>query len=207
MKIGQYKQMNAYLTRPGTPEQKKKAEENNAKYLADRKTQTLKKYGMKNHVVDTLNKFEDGPNITPPKNVGEYFLNKQKEKEKSDGGPDILRNVLIEEMKRRELDRDEIRYLMDTKDRSQIKKQKISNTEQQILTKGATPKPIVKKPKQVAAPLEIPRIDMEKLNLINQVPDPELLKLEQKFNEIMKQKEEQDLKNKTTGFTWVYNVW
>jgi hypothetical protein len=34
MKIGEYKQMNAYLTRPGTPEQKKKAEENNAKYLA-----------------------------------------------------------------------------------------------------------------------------------------------------------------------------
>ena len=31
MKIGEYKQMNAYLTRPGTPEQKKKAEENKKK--------------------------------------------------------------------------------------------------------------------------------------------------------------------------------
>ena len=43
MKIGEYKQMNAYLTRPGTPEQKKKAEENNAKYLAERKW-TLAKF-------------------------------------------------------------------------------------------------------------------------------------------------------------------
>ena len=46
MKIGQYKQMNAYLTRPGTPEQNKKAEENNKKYLADRKAKTLKEYGL-----------------------------------------------------------------------------------------------------------------------------------------------------------------
>ena len=207
MKIGEYKQMNAYLTRPGTPEQKKKAEENNAKYLAERKANTLKKYGLE----------------AAPKNMGDYF--QSKEKEKLDGGPDILRNLLIEEMKTRNLDSDEIRYLMDTKDRSQIKKQKISNTEKQILTKEATPeqvgklaenmerarqinggdgrydkpKPIVEKPKEVAAPLEIPTVDMEKLNFINQVPDPEVLKLEQRFNEIIRQKEEQDFKNKTTG--------
>ena len=186
MKIGEYKQMNAYLTRPGTPEQKKKAEENNAKYLAERKANTLKKYGL-----------EEAPN-----NVGEYFQNKQKEK--SDGGPDILRNILLEDMRTRDLDSDEIRYLMETKDRSQIKKQKISNTEQQILTKETTPKPIVKKPKQVAAPLKMPTVDMEKLNLINQAPDPEVLKLEQRFNEIIRQKEEQDFKNKTTGLAGIY---
>jgi len=207
MKIGEYKQMNAYLTRPGTPEQKKKAEENNAKYLAERKANTLKKYGLEE----------------APKNIGEYF--QSKEKEKSDGGPDILRNILLEDMKTRDLDSDEIRYLMETKDRSQIKKQKISNTEKQILAKEATPeqvgklaenmerarqinggdgrydkpKPIVEKPKEVAAPLEIPTVDMEKLNFINQVPDPETLKLEQKFNEIIRQRQEEDFKNKTTG--------
>ena len=211
MKIGQYKQMNAYLTRPGTPEQKKKAEENNAKYLAERKANALKKFGLENHVVDTLNKFEDGPNIKPPKNIGEYFQNK--EKEKSDGGPDILRNILIEEMKTRDLDSNEIKYLMDTKDRSQIKKQKISNTEQQILTKETTPKQVaklakspeagVKKPKKVVAPLKLPTVDMEQLNLVNQVPDPEILKLEKRFNEIIKQKEEQDFKNKTTGLAGI----
>ena len=46
MKIGQYKQMMSNLTRPGTPEQNKKAEENNKKYLADRKAKTLKEYGL-----------------------------------------------------------------------------------------------------------------------------------------------------------------
>ena len=195
MKIGQFKQMNAYLTRPGTPEGKKKAEENNAKYLADRKANTLKKYGLEE----------------APKNMGDYF--QSKEKEKSDGGPDILRNILLEEMKSRDLDRDEIKYLMDTKDRSQIKKQKILNTEQQILTKETTPKQVgklaknpeagVKKPKEVVAPLKLPTVDMEKLNLINQVPDPEILKLEKRFNEIIKQKEEQDFKNKTTGLAGI----
>ncbi len=195
MKIGQYKQMNAYLTRPGTPEQKKKTEENNAKYLADRKANTLKKYGLEE----------------APKNMGDYF--QSKEKEKSDGGPDILRNILLEDMKTRDLDSDEIRYLMETKDRSQKNKPKTSNTEQQILTKETTPKQVaklakdpeagVKKPKEVVAPLKLPTVDMEKLNLINQGPDPEILKLEKRFNEIIKQKEEQDFKNKTTGLAGI----
>ena len=217
MKIGQYKQMNAYLTRPGTPEGKKKAEENNAKYLADRKAKTLKKYGLENHVVDTLNKFEDGPNIKPSKNVGEYFQSKEKEK-KSDGGPDILRNLLIEEMKTRELDRDEIRYLMDTKDRSSYPKEatpeqvgKLAETmERARQINGGDgrydkpkPKKIVKKPKEVAAPIEIPSVDLEKLNLINRIPDPETQKLEQRFNEIIKQREEEDYKNNTTGLAGI----
>jgi hypothetical protein len=208
MKIGEYKQMNAYLTRPGTPEQKKKAEENNAKYLAERKANTLKKYGLE----------------AAPKNMGDYF--QSKEKEKLDGGPDILRNLLIEEMKTRNLDSDEIRYLMDTKDRSQIKKQKISNTEKQILTKEATPEQVgqlaerlernrqmtgaaptklndlearYKKPKEVAAPLEIPTVDMGKLNLINQAPDPELKILEDKYKAAQEQKYQEKVKNNSMG--------
>ena len=32
MKIGEYKQMMKYITRTGTPEQNKKADENNKKY-------------------------------------------------------------------------------------------------------------------------------------------------------------------------------
>ena len=202
MKIGEYKQMNAYLTRPGTPEQKKKTEENNAKYLAERKANTLKKYGLEE----------------APKNMEDYF--QSKEKEKSKGGPDILRNLLIEEMKTRNLDSDEIRYLMDTKDRSSYPKEATPEQVGKLAEKlernrqmtGAAPtklndlearykKPnaIVNKPKEVAAPLEVPTVDMEKLNLISQVPDPETLKLEQKFNEIMRQRQEEDFKNKTTG--------
>jgi len=206
MKIGEYKQMNAYLTRPGTPEQKKKAEENNAKYLAERKANTLKKYGLEE----------------APKNMGDYF--QSKEKEKSKGGPDILRNLLIEEMKTRNLDSDEIRYLMDTKDRSSYPKEATPKQVGQLAERlernrqmtGAAPtklndlearykkpNPIVKKPKEVMPPLEIPKVDMEKLNLISQVPDPETLKLEQKFNEIMRQRQEEDFKNKTTGLAGI----
>ena len=202
MKIGEYKQMNAYLTRPGTPEQKKKAEENNAKYLAERKANTLKKYGLEE----------------APKNMEDYF--QSKEKEKSKGGPDILRNLLIEEMKTRNLDSDEIRYLMDTKDRSSYPKEATPQQVGKLAEKlernrqmtGAAPtklndlearykkpNPIVKKPKEVMPPLEIPTVDMEKLNLISKVPDPETLKLEQKFNEIMRQRQEEDFRNKTTG--------
>ena len=46
MKIGEHKQMMKHITSPGTPEQNKRAEENNKKYLADRKAKTLKEYGL-----------------------------------------------------------------------------------------------------------------------------------------------------------------
>ena len=38
--------MMKYMTRPGTPEQNKRAEENNKKYLADRRARTRKEYGL-----------------------------------------------------------------------------------------------------------------------------------------------------------------
>ena len=61
MKIGEYKMMMSNLTRPGTPEQNKKADENNKKYLADRKAKTLKEYGLTDHVVSTLNNLKMVP--------------------------------------------------------------------------------------------------------------------------------------------------
>ena len=57
---------------------------------------------------------------------------------------DILRNFLIEEMKSRDLDADEIRYMMGTKPRDNVKTQKISNTGQRILTKPIKPNTQVK---------------------------------------------------------------
>jgi len=46
MKIKDYNEMMKYMTRPGTPEQNKRAEENNKKYLADRRARTRKEYGL-----------------------------------------------------------------------------------------------------------------------------------------------------------------
>ena len=217
-----YKAMVDQLTRRGTPEQNKRAEENNKKYLADRKAKTVKEYGLENHVVDTLNKYEDGPNITPTK---------------KDGGPDILRNILIEEMKSRDLDSDELRYMVETKDRSSLNSQKLSNTAQRILAKDnkpntkvtpkfpkqATPeqygklaerlerqrqmtgtkskplKPFIKKPKQLELPLDLPKIDPRLIEPLSKVPDQETVRLEKRFNEILQQKKDEDLRIATSG--------
>ena len=209
MKIGQYKQALKYMTRPGTPEQKKKAEENNAKYLADRKAKTLKKYGLENHVVGTLNKFEDGPNITQPKKV---------ETKPTNGGPDILRNILIEEMKSRELDRDEIRYLMDTKDRSsypkeptpkQLKNKPLEKTPTNIAesfinnTKPAIKKTTVKKTIKPYEPQKIDTFISDPYSAIEPKPvapiDPKLKELEERFLAAQEQSYQEKIKKNTKG--------
>lgn len=46
MKIHEYNQMKAWLTRPGTEQDKIKADEKDKKYLAERKAATLKRYGL-----------------------------------------------------------------------------------------------------------------------------------------------------------------
>ena len=48
---------------------------------------------------------------------------------------DILREKLINKMKTQQLDSDEIQYLMDTKDRSELKQEKLDSSAQRILTK------------------------------------------------------------------------
>ena len=59
MKIGDYAQMKSYLVRPGTPEQAKKAEENNKKYLADRRAKTMKAYGLTNPIDKAMAKLPE----------------------------------------------------------------------------------------------------------------------------------------------------
>ena len=87
--------MMSYLTRPGTPLKKEDMNKNNdmERYVknvnANNKNpgsfkRLVKETEQNTHAVKTLNKFEDGPDI-------------------KDDGPDILRNILIEEMNRREL--------------------------------------------------------------------------------------------------------
>ena len=81
----------------------------------------------KDHITDTLNKFEDTPNV------------KSK--------PDILRNMLIEEMKTRDLDSDEIRYLMDTKDRTELPKATLKQTA--FIKNKVGAKPFKKMPREI----------------------------------------------------------
>jgi hypothetical protein len=109
MKPKQYKQMMSWLTRN-------------------------KSTKMSDHLVDTLNKYEDAPNIQ--QQVIKYSPKKVE--------PDILRNMLIEEMKTRDLDSDEIKYLMDTKDRKELPKATPKQTA--FIKKKIAPKPLTFKP-------------------------------------------------------------
>ena len=125
----------------------------------------------KDHITDTLNKFEDTPNVKAK--------------------PGILRNMLIEEMKTRDLDSDEIRYLMDTKDRSAVAK--------------ATPKQTAfVKNKVVAKPFKkIPKT--LKFDPTPTVPTPTMIfdplaeEQQRKFNNLLKEVEAEKTKNRTEG--------
>ena len=87
MKIGQYKKMVKFITRPGTPEQNKRAEENNKKYLADRKAKTLKEYGLDKPLV-----VNNGNIQTEKQFVKELPLEEQPGYE-IDKDPNLLRRI------------------------------------------------------------------------------------------------------------------
>jgi hypothetical protein len=125
----------------------------------------------KDHIVDTLNKYEDAPNVKAK--------------------PDILRNMLIEEMKTRDLDSDEIRYLMDTKDRTELPKATPKQTA--FIQKKVAPKPFKKVPKEL------------KFDPTPTVPTPTMIfdplaeEQQQKFNNLLKEVEAEKTRNRTEG--------
>ena len=146
MKPKQYKQMVSWLTRN-------------------------KSTKMSDHLVDTLNKYEDTPNVKAK--------------------PDILRNMLIEEMKTRDLDSDEIRYLMDTKDRSTLPKATRKQTA--FIKNKVVAKPFKKIPRNI------------KFDPTPTVPTPTLIfdplaeEQQQKFNNLLKEVEAEKTKVRTQG--------
>ena len=67
---------------------------------------------------------------------------------------------------------------------------------------GAKSKPLTainKGPKQLEFKLEFPKLDEARLQSISNVPDPETMRLEKRFKEIVQQKKDEDLKNTTMG--------
>jgi len=130
-----------------------------------------KSTNMKDHIVDTLNKYEDAPNVKAK--------------------PDILRNMLIEEMKTRDLDSDEIRYLMDTKDRTELPKATPKQTA--FIQKKVAPKPFKKVPKEL------------KFDPTPTVPTPTMIfdplaeEQQRKFNNLLKEVEAEKTRNRTEG--------
>jgi len=126
---------------------------------------------MSDHLVDTLNKYEDAPNVKAK--------------------PDILRNMLIEEMKTRDLDSDEIRYLMDTKDRSAVAKATPKQTA--FVKNKVVAKPFKKIPKTL-------KFDPTPTVLTpTMIFDPLAEEQKQKFNNLLKEVEAEKTKNRTEG--------
>ena len=140
----QYKQMMSWLTR-----QKKQS----------------------NHVVDTLNKYEDTPNVKAK--------------------PDILRNMLIEEMKSRDLDSDEIRYLMDTKDRTELPKATPKQTA--FIKNKVGAKPFKKIPREIKFD-PTPIVPMPTV-----IRDPLAEEQTRKFHALQREVEAEKEKNRTEG--------
>ena len=134
-----------------------------------------------NHVVDTLNKYEDTPNIQ--QQVIKYSPKKVE--------PDILRNMLIEEMKSRDLDSDEIRYLMDTKDRTELPKATPKQTA--FIKNKVGAKPFKKIPREIKFD-PTPIVPMPTV-----IRDPLAEEQTRKFHALQREVEAEKAKNRTEG--------
>ena len=190
MRIKDYNQMMSHLTRPGTPEQNKKAEENNKKYLAERKAKTLKSYGL---TEKDLKPAAFDPQTLKPGNTFD----------------DVGRNFLIEESKARDLSSEEIKYLKadeysKNKNRSKVKPLKTPNNIAEYFTNQAktlTKKAVVKKPIQ---PIKQMKIDPFISDPYSGMPDPRiedprLKELENKFKAAQEQSYQEKVKNNSKG--------
>jgi len=190
MKIAEYNQMMQHLTKPGTPEQNKKAEENNRKYLADRKAKTLKSYGL---TEKDLKPAAVDPQTLKPSN-------------------DLTRNLLIEESKSRDLSSEEMQYLMTDEKLTKkptveelVKKRSLNkrglNT---VVYDGSkdSHEPIKKKIIKPIKPQKIDPVISDPYSAIVPTPDPidpKLKELEQKFLAAQEQNYQEKVKTNQMG--------
>ena len=137
--------------------------------------------------------------------------------------PDFLRNMLIEEMKSRSLDSDEIRYLMDTKDRSEVPlatpeqvgklAERLERNRQMtgaaptklkdLEARFKKPKPFVKVKKVAPIPVEIPRVEVQRAAPI--IRTPEEIAAENNFNQMLREHKENKLKDLNSGLGGLIN--
>ena len=117
---------------------------------------------------------------------------------------DILRNLLIEEMKSRDLDQDELRYMIQTKPRP-----KVGATDAQVKylknnfdKMKDNNKPFIKKPKPAAVNIPLPKIDFTPMPApaaFAITMSPEDRAMEQRFNQIMEQDRKEKIRNQNSG--------
>jgi len=179
MKIGEYKQMMSNLTRPGTPEQNKKAEENNKKYLADRKAKTLKEYGLDKPIEE-----QPGYDVSKDQNL----LRRIKMYSSETLGAEFDKAIAAEDEALKKLGRDPMNILQrnnvkkfDNNDPStypsnpEQRKKLMAQQKMEILKKD---KPFIKKkitttPINIPIPTIDPKIFHRAINPVKKVPTPE----------------------------------
>jgi len=179
MKIGEYKQMMSNLTRPGTPEQNKKAEENNKKYLADRKAKTLKEYGLDKPIEE-----QPGYDVSKDQNL----LRRIKMYSSETLGAEFDKAIAAEDEALKKLGRDPMNILQrnnvkkfDNNDPStypsnpEQRKKLMAQQKLEILKKD---KPFIKKkitttPINIPIPTIDPKIFHRAINPVKKVPTPE----------------------------------
>jgi len=179
MKIGEYKQMMSNLTRPGTPEQNKKAEENNKKYLADRKAKTLKEYGLDKPIEE-----QPGYDVSKDQNL----LRRIKMYSSETLGAEFDKAIAAEDEALKKLGRDPMNILQrnnvkkfDNNDPStypsnpEQRKKLMAQQKLEILKKD---KPFIKKkitttPINIPIPTIDPKIFHRAINPVKKAPTPE----------------------------------
>ena len=188
MNIKDYNDMMGQLLRKGTPEQAKRAEENNKKYLADRKAKTLKYYGLDKplidpkHFVETSNTYDgtnyvvDGNgNITDEKTLKNKFENE----------------VIA---KTKELAEDKI-----TTKQKPFKKPVLPALKDRPVRK---PKAVPPKTKTIKADT-IPAIDFTALELDPYKTDPEIDLLKKRIDAMQEQSKQEKIKNQNSGIGYL----
>ena len=171
--------MMSNLTRPGTPEQNKKAEENNKKYLADRKAKTLKEYGLDKPIEE-----QPGYDVSKDQNL----LRRIKMYSSETLGAEFDKAIAAEDEALKKLGRDPMNILQrnnvkkfDNNDPStypsnpEQRKKLMAQQKLEILKKD---KPFIKKkitttPINIPIPTIDPKIFHRAINPVKKVPTPE----------------------------------
>ena len=113
---------------------------------------------------------------------------------------DPLRNLLIEEMKVRDLDQDELRYMIQTKPRPKVgaSDAQVKYLENNFNKMKDNNKPFIKKPKPVVN-IPIPKIDFSPIPTVASTLTPEERAMEQRFNQMMEEDRKEKIKNQNSG--------
>ncbi len=209
MKVSEYKQMMAYLTRPGTKKE-------NLKQIIKKSKPDNSPYMVSNGEIMTENEFkkslpvEDQPGYNPDKDPN--LLRRIKYYQGESLGADFDRAIEEEDKALKKLGRDPANILQRNRKVDPLVPKR-ATTKQMVELKGKIDKykdvhfpkekPFKKsKPKQLVLPL--PELKFDNI----QIPEPltkspEDIAMEQRFNDLLKKSQEEKIKNENSGIGYL----